>query len=153
MSPMLRGPIVTSSRLRAGPEEVWAHATSFEGVNAEFRGLLRMTAPREVRATGLAGGVVLGERLCRSWILLFGVLPFDYDDITLVEPAFRMSDEHATVREQAAASLRPDGVEPHALGDRTELGADPPFYRYAVRIRISGGADRQPRDRRGTERR
>jgi hypothetical protein len=27
----------------------------------------------------------VGERLCRSWILLFGVLPVDYDDITVVE--------------------------------------------------------------------
>jgi hypothetical protein len=28
--------------------------------------------------------VVLGERLFRSWVLLFGVLPIDYDDLTLV---------------------------------------------------------------------
>ena len=28
--------------------------------------------------------VPTGERLFRSWILLFGVLPIDYDDITLV---------------------------------------------------------------------
>jgi ligand-binding SRPBCC domain-containing protein len=27
---------------------------------------------------------VLGERLFRSWVLLFGVLPIDYDDLTLV---------------------------------------------------------------------
>jgi hypothetical protein len=25
----------------------------------------------------------VGERVCRSWVLLFGVLPVDYDDITL----------------------------------------------------------------------
>ena len=42
-----------------------------------------MTAPRRLREQGL-GGAVVGERLCRSWILLFGVLPVDYDDITLV---------------------------------------------------------------------
>lgn len=84
MSPMLRGPIVTTSRLAAPPAAVWEHATSFAGVNAEFGGLLRMTAPRDVREAGL-GGVALGERLCRSWILLLGVIPLDYDDITLVE--------------------------------------------------------------------
>ena len=75
---MLRGPIVTSSHLNAAPAEVWEHCISFEGVNAEFGGLLRMTAPREAREAGLAS-VVLGERLCRSWILVFGVIPFDYD--------------------------------------------------------------------------
>jgi hypothetical protein len=26
----------------------------------------------------------LGRRLCRSWILLFGLLPVDYDDLTLL---------------------------------------------------------------------
>jgi len=29
--------------------------------------------------------VRMGERVCRSWVLLFGVLPVDYDDVTLVE--------------------------------------------------------------------
>ncbi|MEX2252527.1 MAG: hypothetical protein WD649_00090 [Thermoleophilaceae bacterium] len=78
----LRGPIVTRSRLETSPEEAWAHATSFEGVNYELGPVLRMTAPREVREAGLEG-VVIGKRLCRSWVLLFGVLPVDYDDITL----------------------------------------------------------------------
>jgi ligand-binding SRPBCC domain-containing protein len=80
----MRGPIVTSSFLRAAPEAVWEHVVTIEGINAEFGGLLRMTAPRDVRERGL-GGVTTGERICRSWILLLGVLPIDYDDITLVE--------------------------------------------------------------------
>jgi len=80
----MRGPIVTRSRLDAAPEAVWERATSFEGINDEFAGLFRMTAPRAVREAGL-GAVTVGERICRSWILLFGVLPVDYDDITLVE--------------------------------------------------------------------
>jgi hypothetical protein len=42
-----------------------------------------MTAPRRLREQGL-GAIVVGERLCRSWLLLFGVLPIDYDDITIV---------------------------------------------------------------------
>jgi ligand-binding SRPBCC domain-containing protein len=42
-----------------------------------------MTAPRRLRDQGLEA-VVVGERLCRSWLLLFGVLPIDYDDITIV---------------------------------------------------------------------
>ena len=42
-----------------------------------------MTAPRRLREQGLAG-VVVGERACRSWVMLLGLLPVDYDDITLV---------------------------------------------------------------------
>ena len=79
----MRGPIVTRSRLDAPPEAVWARAATFEGINDEFGGLLRMTAPREVRERGL-DAVVPGRRLCRSWLLLFGVIPIDYDDITVV---------------------------------------------------------------------
>jgi ligand-binding SRPBCC domain-containing protein len=80
----MRAPIVTSSRLDAEPQTVWARIASFEGINDEFAGLLRMTAPRHVREAGL-DGVEVGERLCRSWLLLLGVLPLDYDDITIVE--------------------------------------------------------------------
>jgi ligand-binding SRPBCC domain-containing protein len=80
----VRPAIVTRSLLDAPPEAVWAGITSWDGINYEFRPLLRMTAPRRVREQGLAA-VVIGERLCRSWLLLFGVLPIDYDDITIVQ--------------------------------------------------------------------
>jgi len=81
---MLRGPIVTSSFLASSPQAVWDRIATFEGINDEFAGLLRMTAPRAVREAGL-DGITPGERLCRSWILLLGVLPLDYDDITVIE--------------------------------------------------------------------
>jgi ligand-binding SRPBCC domain-containing protein len=71
------------SLLDAPPDHVWSQVTSYEGINYELRPFLRMSAPEEVRRRGL-DGVVLGERLCRSWILLFGVVPIDYDDITPV---------------------------------------------------------------------
>jgi len=79
----MRGPIVTRSRLDAAPDAVWEAVTSLEGINDEFGGWLRMTAPPAVRDAGL-GGVEVGRRVCRSWILLFGLIPIDYDDITLV---------------------------------------------------------------------
>lgn len=71
------------SRLDASPDDVWRRITTFEGVNAELRPLLRMTAPPDARSLD-AAEVVPGRRLFRSWILLFGVVPFDYDDVTLV---------------------------------------------------------------------
>jgi hypothetical protein len=57
--------------------------SSVAGINDEFWPLFRMTAPRSLREHGLAD-VELGKRICRSWVLLLGVLPIDYDDITLV---------------------------------------------------------------------
>ena len=42
-----------------------------------------MTAPASVRSLDPAE-VVLGERIFRSWVLLFGLLPIDFDDLTLV---------------------------------------------------------------------
>src|SRR4051794_41183732 len=75
--------VTTRSLLHAPPERVWEHIASFEGINDEFAPLMKMTAPRAVRERGLEG-VVVGERLCRSWVLLFGLIPFDYDDITIV---------------------------------------------------------------------
>jgi ligand-binding SRPBCC domain-containing protein len=97
----MRGPIVTRSRLDAAPEAVWERATSFAGINDEFGGLFRMTAPRAVREAGL-GAVTVGERICRSWVLLFGVVPIDYDDITLVE----LDPPHGFLERSTMLSMR-----------------------------------------------
>lgn len=72
-----------ASDLRASPEEVWSHATHMRGVNQEFFPLVRMTCP--VPEGRLPSPPPLGQRLFRSWILLFGLLPIDYDDLTFVE--------------------------------------------------------------------
>ncbi len=70
------------SSLRAEPAAVWERATSPEGINHELGPLLRMTVPRGVESLDLRQ--LEPGSLGRSWILLFGVLPFDYDDIALV---------------------------------------------------------------------
>jgi ligand-binding SRPBCC domain-containing protein len=80
----LRGPIVTSSLLHASGEQVWERVATADAINDELWPLMRMTAPRRLRKQGLSG-VVTGERICRSWVLLLGLLPIDYDDIVLVE--------------------------------------------------------------------
>ena len=80
----MRGPIVTSSHLRASREEVWERVATPRGINDELWPMLRMTAPRRLREEGLSA-VVPGERICRSWVLLLGLLPVDYDDIVLAE--------------------------------------------------------------------
>jgi ligand-binding SRPBCC domain-containing protein len=97
----LRGPIVTRSLLNASAEDVWALVSTAAGINDELAPILRMTAPRALRERGLAA-VVPGERLCRSWVLLLGLLPVDYDDITLV----RLDPPHGFLERSAMLSQR-----------------------------------------------
>jgi ligand-binding SRPBCC domain-containing protein len=74
---------VTASRLAASREQVWKRVSTMEGVNAELVPIARMKVPRGVG--GLDPGTVpIGERVGRFWILLFGLFPVDYDDLTLV---------------------------------------------------------------------
>jgi ligand-binding SRPBCC domain-containing protein len=70
------------SRLAAPAAEVWAHATTMKGINAELFPLARMTSPRVPLE---AKDIVPGRRVMRSWILALGVLPIDYDDLTFAE--------------------------------------------------------------------
>jgi len=72
-----------SSIVPASPAEVWARVSTVEGINFELMPLARMTCPRRFAAIDPAV-VPLGQRLFRSWILLFGLLPVDYDDLTLL---------------------------------------------------------------------
>jgi hypothetical protein len=72
------------SPLRASREAVWLWITSLEGISAELRPLLRMTAPRGVRSLDNLN-FVPGRRLFRSHVWLFGLLPLDRSDLTLLE--------------------------------------------------------------------
>jgi ligand-binding SRPBCC domain-containing protein len=86
-----------SSRLAAPPDAVWARIATVEGVNYELAPLVRMTVPRTWDGTLRPGP------LGRSWILLGGVLPIDYDDLVLAvfEPGrgFRERSSLASARE------------------------------------------------------
>jgi ligand-binding SRPBCC domain-containing protein len=75
--------IVVTSRLGASPAAVWDRVISPEGINDEMRPWLRMTLPPGVERLD-PETVELGKPIGRSWILLFGLIPFDYDDVTLV---------------------------------------------------------------------
>jgi len=74
----------TETALAADAARVWAHATSFDGVNRELAPFAHMTTPPSVQTID-ENTVVLGQRLLRSWILAFGVMPIDYDDVVIVE--------------------------------------------------------------------
>ncbi len=78
-----RAGIQVSSRLDAAPKEIWSWVVTADGVNDELGPWLRMTVP--------GGGdldlnsVEIGKPIGRSWVLLLGVLPVDYDEIKLDE--------------------------------------------------------------------
>ncbi|HEX6116686.1 MAG TPA: hypothetical protein VFY99_06260 [Solirubrobacterales bacterium] len=68
-----------------------------EGINDELRPVLRMTMPK-----GMDGATIdevpVGKPLGRSWILLGGLLPVDYDDLRLteIEPGRRFQERSRT---------------------------------------------------------
>src|SRR5436309_223133 len=72
------------SSLRASAARVWEHASSMAGVNLELWPLVQMTYPPAMKRL-TPETVPLGRRAFRSWLLLFGLLPIDYDDLTLIE--------------------------------------------------------------------
>jgi ligand-binding SRPBCC domain-containing protein len=82
--------VTQRSVVPASAEEVWARVVTPEGINHELRPWMRMTMPRSLRGKTI-DDVEAGQRLGRCWLLLFGVIPFDYDDLGLAEigPGFR----------------------------------------------------------------
>jgi ligand-binding SRPBCC domain-containing protein len=70
--------------IAAPPGDVWDRVTTPAGINGELRPFVRMTVPRSMRGRTIAD-VAAGSHVGRSWLLLFGVLPFEYDDIGIAE--------------------------------------------------------------------
>ena len=73
-----------TTRLNAPAGRVWERAATLAGVNEELRPIVRMTAPQALRDATLAD-LTPGVPAGRSWLLLGGLLPVDYDDLCLVE--------------------------------------------------------------------
>ena len=73
-----------SSLVPAPPEQVWERIITPAGINHELRPWMRMTRPRGFERLD-PESVELGKPIGRSWVLLLGLLPFEYDDVTLVE--------------------------------------------------------------------
>jgi len=71
------------SVLPATTDVVWARVSTPEGINDELKPVLRMTVPRHLRTIDV-DTIPIGRKAFRSWVLLFGFIPFDYDDLTIV---------------------------------------------------------------------
>ena len=125
-----RAEIEVSSELGAGAEAVWARAIDPAGINYELRPLMRMTVP------GGAANFGLDEaepgHVGRSWILLFGLVPFDYDDLNVVrlDPG-RGFLERSTLLSQPLweheRTLEPLGDDRCRITDRVAWEPRPPL--------------------------
>ncbi len=72
------------SEVRAPATAVWARVVHPDGINHEMRPWLTMRMPRG--AAGLSVDTVpLGQFVGRAWLRLFGVVPFDFDHLRVVE--------------------------------------------------------------------
>ncbi len=71
-----------STRLAASKQDVWEWITSLDGISREMAPYMRMTAPKGMTSINSLA-FQPGQRMFRSWILLFGLIPFDFSDLTL----------------------------------------------------------------------
>jgi hypothetical protein len=124
-----------SSELPVPPDAVWARVATLDGVNHELGPWFRMTSPRGATLTPEA--VPLGERYFRSWILLFGVLPVDYDDLTIlsIEPGRGFHERSSMLSQRLWEHLRT--LEALDGGVRTR-GTDQ--ITFAPRLAVASGA-------------
>ena len=90
-----------NTQLKASPPTVWAWITSFDGISKEMAPYMRMSRPEAV--SNLASiQFEPGTRMFRSWIFLFGVIPFDYSDLTLL----RLKEGAGFVEQSPMGSMR-----------------------------------------------
>lgn len=89
------------SKLHASREEVWEWITSIDGILAEMRPYLRMTAPKDVRSLNDLD-ISPGVPMFRSSVFLFGFIPFGHSDMTLVE----IEEGHGFVEQSPMASMK-----------------------------------------------
>jgi ligand-binding SRPBCC domain-containing protein len=110
------------SNVAAPAERVWERVVTPDGINDEMRPWMTMSMPR-----GMAGVTVddvpVGTPLGRAWLRLFGVLPFDYDYLTIAEldEGTRFLEESTMVsmsQWRHERTVRPDGDGASVVHDR-----------------------------------
>ena len=72
------------SELRTSSTHVWEWITSVDGISEEMWPFFRMTFPKGIRSLHDVQ-IKPGNRMFRSYVFLFGVLPIDFSDMTLLE--------------------------------------------------------------------
>lgn len=72
------------AHLNASVDEVWTWITSLRGISREMWPYFRMTTPRDIQSLNEIT-LTPGKPMFRSYVFLFGLLPIDYSDLTLIE--------------------------------------------------------------------
>jgi ligand-binding SRPBCC domain-containing protein len=125
------------------PRRVWARVVTPEGVNDEVRPWMAMSMSRGAESLTV-DNVPVGTPIGRAWLRLFGVVPFDYDRLTIAElvPG-RSFDEQSTMmsmrRWRHERSVTPDSDRKAIVRDhitfrlRTPLRPLTPIVAAALR--------------------
>lgn len=75
--------VEVSSRLKCKRQVIWESISSINGANKEFYPLLKMTCPfPDLR---INPSLITDRPLFRSWLLLFGLFPIEFDLIRLTK--------------------------------------------------------------------
>jgi ligand-binding SRPBCC domain-containing protein len=114
--------IEQTSIVDAPAEQVWARVVTPEGINDELRPWMTMSMPRGAESLTV-DNVPVGTPVGRCWMRLFGVLPFDYDHLTIaqLDPG-RGFDEQSTMLSMSSwrhqRTVEPDGDAKTVVRDR-----------------------------------
>ncbi len=110
------------SIVEAPVERVWARVVTPEGINDELRPWMTMSMPRGQNSLTV-DTVPVGTPVGRCWMRLFGLLPFDYDDLMIAElwPGRGFHEESTMLsmrRWRHERTLEPDGEAKTVVRDR-----------------------------------
>lgn len=72
------------SAINAPAARVWERIVTPEGINDELRPWMTMSMPRSAKNLTVET-IPVGRPVGRCWMRLFGVVPFDYDYLTIAE--------------------------------------------------------------------
>ncbi|GAA1774428.1 hypothetical protein [Kocuria aegyptia] len=115
------------SHLPAPAAEVWDRIVTAEGINDELRPWLTMSLPPHLSTHSLDHTPV-GVPLGRAWLRAFGVVPFEWDDLMLVErePGRRFHELSSMItarRWEHERTLTPLGAQTTRIHDRVVFEA------------------------------
>lgn len=109
---------------------VWARVVTADGINDEMLPWMTMRPPRGTTLS--IDSVEVGVPLGRFWLRLFGVLPFDYDNLTIaeLEPGRRFHEKSTMLsmrRWEHERVVEPAEDDATAVHDRVTFEARLPF--------------------------
>jgi ligand-binding SRPBCC domain-containing protein len=106
----------------APTETVWERVVTPEGINDELRPWMTMSMPRGKESLTV-DDIPVGTPVGRCWMRLFGVLPFDYDNLMIAElwPGRGFHEESTMLsmrRWRHERTLESDGDDSTVVRDR-----------------------------------